>query len=100
MDQDGDIYVADWGNERVQVLHSDGRFLDSFRGDAGLSKWSDDYFKANQDELEERQKADMEPELDLWPDDGPRGGVGQHREAVLGAYISHYRRRGQDTGRR
>ena len=72
VDQDGDIYVADWGNERVQVLHSDGRFLDSFRGDAGLSKWSDDYFKANQDELEERQKADMEPELDLWPDDGPR----------------------------
>ena len=71
VDRDGDIYVADWGNERVQVFGPDGSFVASLRGEAGLSKWSEDYFKVNQDELEERQKANMEPELDLWPDDEP-----------------------------
>ena len=71
VDRDGDIYVADWGNERVQVFGPDGRFLARLRGEAGLSKWSEDYFKVNRDEFEERQKADMEPELDLWPDDEP-----------------------------
>ena len=29
-----------------------------------MSKWSDDYFRVNPDELEERQKADLEPDLD------------------------------------
>ena len=72
VDQDGDIYVADWGNERVQVFGPDGSFLSVIRGNAGLSKWSEDYFKVNQDELEERQRADMEPELNLWPEDEPR----------------------------
>ena len=72
VDQDGDVYVADWGNERVQVFRSDGSFLAKIRGEAGLPKWSEDYFKANPDELEERQRANMEPELDLWPDDEPR----------------------------
>ena len=71
VDRDGDIYVADWGNERVQVLGPDGTFIAKLRGDAGLSKWSEEYFKVNEDEMEERLKADLEPELDLWPDDDP-----------------------------
>jgi DNA-binding beta-propeller fold protein YncE len=61
VDGQGYIYVADWGNERVQVLGPDGSFVTKFRGDAGLSKWAESYFIANQDELEERQKADLEP---------------------------------------
>ena len=69
LDLDGDIYVADWGNERVQVLGADGSFRTGFRGEATLSKWAKDYFVSNQDELEEREKADMEPELDLLPED-------------------------------
>ena len=69
VDQEGNIYVADWGNERVQVLGADGTFRARFRGEAGLSKWAHDYFVANRDELEEREKANMEPDLDLLPDD-------------------------------
>ena len=65
VDTDGNIYVADWGNERVQVLGPDGRFLAKFRGESVLSSWAKDYFISNQDELEEREKANMEPELDL-----------------------------------
>ncbi len=67
VDQEGNIYVADWGNERVQVLDHDGSFIARFRGEAGLSRWSRDYFVANMDELAEREKADLEPELDLPP---------------------------------
>lgn len=64
VDLDGDIYVADWGSERIQVLGPDGRFRTKFRGEATVSKWAQDYLNANPDELEERNKADMEPELD------------------------------------
>jgi DNA-binding beta-propeller fold protein YncE len=72
VDAEGSIYVADWGNERVQVLGPDGHFLAKFRGQAGLSKWGESYFIANQDELEERQKANLEPELALSPADDLR----------------------------
>ena len=64
VDGDGDIYVADWGNERVQVFDPDGGFRAKIRGEAGLSKWGEEYFISNQDELEERRLADMEPPLD------------------------------------
>ena len=65
VDSEGMIYIADWGNERVQVLGPHGTFIAKFRGESGLSKWADDYFVPNKDELEEREKADLEPELDL-----------------------------------
>lgn len=56
------------------------RLVDAQRGAAyvprvagfGVSQWGQDYFISNQDELEERQKADLEPELELLPSDGPR----------------------------
>jgi DNA-binding beta-propeller fold protein YncE len=72
VDGEGNIYVADWGNERVQVLGPDGSFLAKFRGESGLSKWGESYFIANQDELEERQKANLEPALSLSPTDDLR----------------------------
>ena len=62
INQSGHILVTDWGNERVQVFDSDGSFVTKYRGESGMSKWADDYFTANTDEFEERQKADMEPE--------------------------------------
>ncbi len=65
VDPEGNLFVADWGNERVQLLNSEGGFLAKFRGESGVSRWGDDYFVSNQDELEERLKADLEPELDL-----------------------------------
>ena len=71
-DEDGNIYVADWGNERVQVLGPDGSFLAKFRGESTLSKWAKEYFISNQDELRERENADMEPQAAFSPDDLPR----------------------------
>ena len=59
----GNIYVADWGNERVQALRPDGGFLAVLRGESGISKWGLEYFEANAEELHERRKSDMEPEL-------------------------------------
>ena len=64
IDQHGNMYIADWGNHKVRILDPDGKLIGDFRGDAGMSKWSDDYFRANLDEWEERQKADLEPDLD------------------------------------
>ena len=41
VDAEGDVYVCDWGNSRVQVFGPDGRFLTSFAGDAReFSKWA------------------------------------------------------------
>ena len=65
VDLEGNIYIADWGNERVQVLAPDGSFLAKLRGESGVSRWGNDYFISNQDELEEREQADLEPELEL-----------------------------------
>ena len=72
VDREGNIYVADWGNERVQILAPDGSFRTRLRGEAGVSKWGESYFIANQDELAERQKADLEPPLELPPTDATR----------------------------
>ncbi len=72
VDQAGDIYVADWGKERVHVLGPDGSFRAKFRGESGLSKWGESYFTSNQDELEERRKANLEPEMELSPTDDLR----------------------------
>ena len=62
VDQSGNILVTDWGNERVQIFDSGGDFVTKYRGESGMSKWAEDYFKANTLEFEERQKADLEPE--------------------------------------
>ncbi len=69
VDGDGKVYVADWGNERMQVLSPEGGFVLKVRGDSGLSTWAYEYFTTNEDELEEREKADLEPELELAPED-------------------------------
>src|SRR6266581_2063506 len=72
LDQAGNVYVADWGNERVQILAPDGSVRARLRGEAGVSKWGESYFISNQDELEERHKADLEPPLELPPMDAAR----------------------------
>ncbi len=59
LDSDGNIYVADWGNERVQVLGPDGEFLKKLGGQATLSRWAMDFYAANSDEWEARQRANI-----------------------------------------
>jgi DNA-binding beta-propeller fold protein YncE len=67
VDRDGDIYVADWLNNRVQVLTPEGRFISEFTGDAGLSKWGIDKIKSNPDMIRQRNGVrDFTPERVLW----------------------------------
>ena len=63
VDLEGFIYVADWGNERVQVLDPEGGFQLLLRGQATVSKWASEYFAANPEEWEERQRSDLMPKL-------------------------------------
>ena len=63
VDDEGYMYVADWGNERLQVLGPDGSFQDKQRGQAGPSKWTEDFFKSNPDEKEARDIANLTPSL-------------------------------------
>ena len=63
VDDDGYMYVADWGNERVQVLGPDGEFLWNERGRATLSKWAEEFFAANPDEMVERERSDLVSKL-------------------------------------
>jgi len=67
VDQDGDIYVADWLNNRVQVLTPEGRFITEFTGNAGLSKWGVDKIRSNPDMIRQRNGVrDFTPEQVLW----------------------------------
>jgi DNA-binding beta-propeller fold protein YncE len=63
VDEDGFIYVADWGNERIQVLDSEGRFVLKLRGEATVSKWAEDYYGSNPEELETRNMSNLTPKL-------------------------------------
>ena len=67
VDQDGDIYVADWLNNRVQVLTAEGRFITEFTGDAALSKWGVTKIESNPDMIRQRNGVrDFNPEKVLW----------------------------------
>ena len=57
MDSDGDIYVADWMNNRVQVFAPDGRYITEFHGQAELSKWGRDKLASNPDMIRQRSLA-------------------------------------------
>lgn len=67
VDKEGDIYVADWLNNRVQVLTPDGRFITEFTGDAVLSKWGVAKIESNPDMIRQRNGVrDFTPEKVLW----------------------------------
>jgi sugar lactone lactonase YvrE len=34
VDSDGDVYVCDWANDRIQIFGTDGAFITSLLGDA------------------------------------------------------------------
>lgn len=63
VDSEGQVYVADWGNERVQVFRPDGSFLQLLRGQATVSRWAQDYFASNPEELKEREVSNLIPPL-------------------------------------
>ncbi len=64
VDPDGDIYVCDWANHRVQAYDSDCNYLTTFLGDAQeLSKWQIEYVRSNPDVYKARRRVyTLEPE--------------------------------------
>ena len=67
VDQDGDIYIADWLNNRVQVLTPDGRFITEFTGDGRLSNMGVAKLKSNPDMIRQRNGIrNFTPERVLW----------------------------------
>ena len=67
VDKEGDIYVADWGNDRVQVLTPDGRHITSFTGDATMSRWGQEKLDSNPDAAKARSLVrDLEPDRRFW----------------------------------
>ena len=62
VDPDGDIYVCDWANHRVQVFDQSGEYLLQMGGSAvELSKWQKRYLQANPDSEKARRRV---PTLD------------------------------------
>ena len=62
VDNDGDIYVADLGNNRIQMFNSEGIYVQSFVGDGTLSKSAIQYVMANAKALRLRYMSNTEPE--------------------------------------
>ena len=57
VDGDGDVYVADWHNHRVQVFSPQGEFLAELAGDATMSTWGEQLLAANSIMQEQRRVA-------------------------------------------
>ena len=58
VDKDGDVYVVDWGNDRIHVFAPDGSFLTTFVGDAQqLSQWAQQLVDASPDVVRGRKQA-------------------------------------------
>ncbi|MDP7579766.1 MAG: NHL repeat-containing protein [SAR202 cluster bacterium] len=59
VDADGDVYVADWGNGRVQIYAPDGEFIATLWGDAtDFSPWAQAVIEANPDVQKAWRRAD------------------------------------------
>jgi len=63
VDNDGDIYVCDWGNHRICVFDSEGGPITTLIGDAHeLSKWGKQSVDANPDMMKARRRVkSLEP---------------------------------------
>jgi sugar lactone lactonase YvrE len=57
VDPDGDVYVCDWANHRVQVFASDGKIVTGLIGDAQeLSKWAKMSLATNPGAIQRRRE--------------------------------------------
>jgi DNA-binding beta-propeller fold protein YncE len=57
VDPEGDVYVCDWANHRVQVFGPDGSVVTSLYGDAQeLSKWAKMTLAASPDAMKRRRE--------------------------------------------
>ena len=88
VDQDGDIYIADWLNNRVQVLTPDGRFITEFTGDGHLSKLGIAKLRSNPDMIRQRNSIqNFTPERVLWAPMAVR--MGQNNRVIIADTTRH-----------
>ena len=87
VDPEGYMYIADWGNERVQVLDPDGGFVQSLRGEATLSAWAANFLNINKEEGAARARANLEPEIAFSDPDDPHE-VSSHIEKYFWSPMS------------
>ena len=68
VDKDGEIYVADWNNDRLQVFNRDGNYLTQTSGEGTLSKWGTNKLDGGNPEMwEERRIAQgLDREKNFW----------------------------------
>ncbi|MCH7841714.1 MAG: NHL repeat-containing protein [Chloroflexi bacterium] len=88
VDQDGDIYIADWLNNRVQVLTPDGRFITEFTGDGGLSKMGIAKLRSNPEMIRQRNGIrNFTPERVLWAPCAVK--IGQNNRVIIADTTRH-----------
>ena len=68
VDGEGYLDVADWGNERVQVLDPKGSFVMKTRGEATISNWAANFLSVNAEAGAARTRADLEPDIEYFVD--------------------------------
>jgi DNA-binding beta-propeller fold protein YncE len=57
IDPEGDVYVCDWANHRIQIFDPEGKAITSLRGDAQeLSKWAKLTLEASPDSMKRRRE--------------------------------------------
>ena len=79
--------MADWGNERVQVLDPNGEFVQLLRGEATLSKWAENFLAINREEGEARSRANLDPQIEFFDPDDPHD-VSSHIEKYFWSPMS------------
>ncbi len=63
VDSEGDVYVTDWRNHRLQIYAAGGAFITSLVGDAQVpSSWAQTYLEANPEILKARRRVNLEEE--------------------------------------
>ena len=67
----GYLCVADWGNETVKLIDRNDNLVQELRGEAGLSKWAQDFMDTNKEEHLARESANLETPLDFLEDRTP-----------------------------
>ncbi len=88
VDQDGDIYIADWLNNRVQVLTPQGRFITEFTGDGGLSNMGIAKLRSNPEMIRQRNGIrDFTPEKVLWPPCAVK--IGRNNRVIIADTTRH-----------
>ncbi len=91
VDKDGDVYVSDWANNRVQIYTSDGEFITSLYGDAQqFGKWARQQVDANLDIANAIRRA-KHPER-IWQFRMPAGiGIDQETNRII--IVDQFRKR-------